>query len=164
MTTRADVITAIEAVEARVQRLAPGMLAHADVPLLDGEWNVREALCHLAGRANSVLLATAIAERVRAAQSQGQPPSDRGSGRSADINQAQINDRQGRSVPDLLQEIHEGHLAAIQAVGELDQQLFEQRVPRFTAEGDMSLGELILRAGPGHDNEHLDQVERVAAA
>ena len=160
MTTKEDVIAGIEAVDARLERLGPAMVARAEVPLLESEWNVRQALSHLAARGNSVPLALTIGERLQAAQAQGLSPSARAA-RGAVINQGQIDDRENRGVPDLLTEIRAGHQAAIVAVREMDPETFERRLPRFTAEGDMSLGEMVLRAGPGHENEHLDQIERV---
>jgi hypothetical protein len=33
-------------------------------------------------------------------------------------------------------------------------------LPAFTGVGDMSFAELLLRAGPGHENNHLDQIEK----
>jgi DinB superfamily len=163
MTTKEEVITAIEASETRVNGLAPALLAHAEARLPDdSEWNVRQALSHVAARANAVPLAFGVARRVQAAQAQG--ASDwRGSTRPADINQAQIEERLNLSVAELLTELHAGHQAALAAVREMPQDLFDQRVPRFTGEGDMSLGELIQRAGSGHENEHLDQIERAIA-
>jgi len=160
MTTKADVITAIEAVEVRVERLTPRILAHADAGLPDGEWRVREALCHLAARANSVPIATAAAQRARAAQAQGQPALRRGSFSIDEVNQRQIDDRRNRSIQALLDEIHAGHQAELRAISDLDPQSLDLRFPAFTGEGDMSLAELLLLAGPGHDNNHLDQIEQ----
>ena len=164
MTTKDDVITAIETSETRVNGLAPALLANAEARLPDdSEWNVRQALSHVAARANPVPLAIGIARRVQAAQGQGSAADRRGSTRPADINQAQIEERLNLGVAELLAEIHSGHQAALAGVREMPQDLFDQRVPRFTGEGDQSLGELILRAGSGHENEHLDQIEQAIA-
>jgi hypothetical protein len=158
MTTRVDVINGIEAVDARVNELTPQLLTHADAELPEGEWHVREALCHLAARANSVPLATAAAQRARAAKSQGQAAPARGSINIDEINQRQIDDRRNHSIQELLDEIHAGHQTAVKAVREFDQPSLEERLPAFTGGGDMSFAELLLRAGPGHENNHLDQI------
>lgn len=163
MTTKEEVIDAIEATEARVKGLAPALLAHGQARLPDSEWDVRQALCHVAARANAVPLSTGLVQRVLAARAQGQPPDLRGSARAGAINQAQLDERRDHGVADLLTEISAGHQAAIAAVRGMPQDQFEQRVPRFTGEGEMSLGDLILRAGSGHENDHLDHIERAIA-
>jgi hypothetical protein len=163
MTTKADVIAAIVAVEARVERLAPDILAHADARLPEGEWRVREALCHLAARSNSVPMARAAVERARTAQAQGGPALRQGSFDIDEVNRQQIADRQGRSPRDLLDEIHQGHQAEIAAMTAFDPEMLDLRIPSFTGQGDMSVADLLLLAGPGHDNAHLDQIEGVLA-
>jgi len=160
MTTKEEVITALEASETRVDRLAPVLLAHPDAKLIDSEWTVWQALCHVAARANALPLAARLAERIRAAQAEGQPINWRGSNRGVDINQGQIDERQGHAVPDLLSEIHAGHQAALAGVRELSVEAWDQRFPRFTGEGEMTMGELILLSGSGHENSHLDQIEK----
>ncbi len=163
MTTKEEVIAAIEASEARVQALAPALLAHGPARLPESEWDVRQALCHVAARANAVPLSTGIAQRALAARAQGQPFDMRG-GRVGDINQAQLDERQRQSVADLLAEIHRGHQAAIAAVRALPPDQFDQSFPSFTGTGEMTLGDLILRAGSGHENSHLDHIERALPA
>jgi hypothetical protein len=164
MTTKEEVIAAIEASDARVKGLAPALLAHGTARLPESEWDVRQALCHVAARANAVPLSLSVMQRVLAARAQGQPADLRGgSARAGDINQAQLDERQGRGVADLLAEIDIGHQAAIAAVRAMPPEQFEQRFPRFTGEGEMSLGELILRAGSGHEKDHLDHIERAIA-
>jgi hypothetical protein len=164
MTTKEEVIAALETSEARVDRLAPDLLAHPDAKLVDSEWTVWQALCHVAARSNALPLATRLAERIRAAQAEGQPINWRGSNRGVDINQAQIDERQGRGVPELLSEIHAGHQAAMAAVRGLSQESFDERFPRFTGEGEMSMGELLMLSGSGHENGHLDQIEQAIEA
>src|SRR5579859_1657250 len=162
-TTKEDVITALETSEARVDRMAPSLLAHPEVKLIDSEWNVRQALCHVAARANALPLATRLAQAALAAKAAGQPLNLGGAGRQTDINQAQLDERQGRGVADLLSEIHAGHQAAISGVRELSPETFDQRFPRFRGEGEMTVGELILAAGSGHENSHLYLIEQAIA-
>ncbi len=153
MTTKAEILAAIEAVEARVERLTPAILAHVEARLPEGEWRVREALCHLAARSNSVPIAQAAAERVRANQGWGSYNID-------EENAGQIADRQRRTTQDLLAEIHQGHRAETAAVAAFDDETLNQRMPKFIRTGDMSMADLLLAAGPGHDNMHLDQIEK----
>lgn len=161
MTTRADVIAAIQAVEARVERMTPEILAHVDARLPEGEWRIREALCHLAARSNSVPLVAAVMERARGAEGQDRASFWRTSVNSIDVvNQAQINDRGGLKAQELLGEIHHGHRAEIAAVAAFDQGALELRIPKVARQGDMTIADLLMAAGPGHDNMHLDQIER----
>jgi hypothetical protein len=160
MTTRAEVIGAIEAVEARVERMAPAILAHADARLPVGEWCVRDALCHLAARSNSVPMVVAAAEELLAAKTQGGSERLRRTYNIDEVNRQQIDSRQDRTPRELLGEIGEGHRAEIAAVSALDQEWLDQRIPSFTGQGDMSIVDLVLAAGPGHDTAHLDQIER----
>ena len=60
MTTKHEVITAIETAEARVKALAPALLEQGETRLPDSDWDVREALCRMAARANLVPLSIGI--------------------------------------------------------------------------------------------------------
>ena len=165
MTTKDEVITAIEASEKRVDGLAPALLAAGEAKLPESEWDVRQALCHVAARANAVPLAQMVAQRALAAKAQGQPLDLRsGAARVGDINQGQLDERQGRSVAELLAEIHAGHQAAVAAVRAMPQGEFDQSFPRIGGEGEMSVSDMILRAGSGHENDHLNHIERALAA
>ncbi len=160
MTTRMDVIKEIEAVDARVDRLAPQLLTQSDTKLLDGAWQVRQLLCHLAARANGIPIAAAAAQRARAAKAPGQSASAWRAIDIDEINQRQIDDRRHLNIQEILDEIHAGHQAALKAIRELDEPSLEERLPAFTGVGDMSFADLAMRAGPGHENHHLDQIEK----
>jgi hypothetical protein len=160
MTKKADIVTGIEAVDARINQLTARFLTNGAARLTEGKWQVRQVLCHLAARANSLPVANAAVERIRAAKLQGQAAPARGAFDIDDINQQQIDSRQDRSIQEIVDEIHSGHQAALQAVRDLDEQALEERLPAFTGGGDMSFADLVLRAGPGHENHHLDQIEK----
>ena len=161
MTTKDEVISAIETADARVKALTPALREHGADRLPDSEWDVREALCHVAARANAVPLSLSIMERMLTATGQPQPLDPRAAAsRSAAINQAQLDERMDRSLEEVLSEIETGHQAAIATVRAMPQDEFDQRFQRVTGDGDTSLGEMILRAGAGHEKEHLDQIER----
>ncbi len=165
MITRKDVIAAIQAVEARIGQLTPEILAHADAGLPEGEWRVREALCHLAARSNSVPQVKGVVERARAFEGQREAGFWRSSTSSIDeVNQKQIEDRRRLNPQELLDEIHEGHRAETAAVAAFAQQTLDMRIPKVTGQGDMSVADLLMAAGPGHDNMHLDQIEKAIEA
>src|SRR5260221_5188604 len=103
MTTKEEVIAAIAASDARVKGLAQALLAHGTARLPESEWDVRQALCHVAARANAVPLSLSVMQRVLAARAQGQAPDLRGgSAPAADINHAQPYERPEPGSPDLL--------------------------------------------------------------
>jgi len=160
MTTKEDVIAAIEASDVRIKALAPALLAHGTDMLPDSEWDVRGALSHVAARANPVPLSLNVMERMLITRSPGATAELRAANRAGDINRAQLDERRDRSTAEVLAEIQAGHQAAIAAVRAMPPEQFDQRFPRVTGEGENSLGELILRAGSVHESEHLDQIER----
>ena len=107
MTTKVDVIGGIEAVDARVNQLTPHLLTNGASRLPEGEWQVRQVLCHLAARANSVPIATAAAQRMRAPSDPGQSTPARSAIDIDEMNQQQIDSREKYSIQELLDEIHE---------------------------------------------------------
>ncbi|MSQ29789.1 MAG: hypothetical protein EXR68_04800 [Dehalococcoidia bacterium] len=65
---RDELVSAIEAADARARALRARLEQHADTPLLEGEWRVRDALSHLAARANPVRMCCADSRHTRLAQ------------------------------------------------------------------------------------------------
>ncbi len=153
MATREEVVAAIQAVDVRLATLKTRILAQGDAPLKEGTWKVREALSHLAARANGVGRVTA---RVAAAQAgtPTPPPAN-----IDDINADQVSERSTKSVAELLHEIATGHAAAIAAIGTVDQAILDHPLSMGARPGEMPASDLMLRGGPGHDNNHIDQVE-----
>ncbi|TAJ16463.1 MAG: hypothetical protein EPO65_13215 [Dehalococcoidia bacterium] len=153
MATRDEVVSAIKAVDARLESLKPRILAQGDAPLKEGTWRIRESLSHLAARANGV---GRVAGRVAAAQAGTPQPAPRS---IDDINADQVAERSTKSVAELLAEIAEGHAAAIEAIGKVDQAVLDYPLPLGIRPGESPAIELMLRGGPGHDNNHIDQIE-----
>jgi len=153
MTTRDDIITAIQGVDARLEGLRDRILAAAEAPLHEGTWRVRDALSHLAARANGV---DRVAQRVRAAQA-GTPMAPVAT--IDEINAGQVHEREGATVAELLDEIRAGHVAAIEAIRRLDEATLEHPLPMANRPDLQPAIEMMLRGGPGHDNGHLDQIE-----
>ncbi len=161
MPTRDEVQSAIGAFDARIDGLRERILANGDAALAESEWTVRAALSHLAARANGVPRVVQRAEQ--AAQSTAGDGQQSGSAPPPinidEINAGQVTERAGRSVLELLDEIRDGHRAAIAAVAELDESLLERSIPRGFRPGDTTVGEMLIMGGAGHDGSHLDQIE-----
>lgn len=150
--TRDEIVTAVQATDARLGQLRERLLGAGDRPLATGEWRVREALSHLAARANPV--ARSLWRMEAATAPGGQPAFD-----IHEENAGQVRDRTGQSVDALLAEIAEGHRATLTDLAALDDETLARRFPVAFSPGELSLLEFIDRAGPRHDNNHLDEVE-----
>lgn len=161
MTTRDDFTAAVRNVDERLAALRDDIIANPDKPLLEGTWRVRDALSHLAARANGV---PRVLARVEAADkpSTGSAPS---APRNIDeINAGQVEERVDRSAEELLEEIRAGHAAALEAAAKIDDATLERSIPLGFRPGDATVAELLVMGGPRHDGNHLDQVEAALKA
>ena len=145
MTTRDDVIAAIQGVDTRLEGLRQRILASGEEPLQEGTWRV-------AARANGV---GRVTQRVRAAQA-GTPAAPVAS--IDEINAGQVHEREGATVIELLDEIRAGHAAAIEAIRSLDDATLEHPLAQANRPDSPAI-DMMLRGGPGHDNGHIDQIE-----
>lgn len=162
-----EITQALREVDARVAQLAPKIAARPDVKLPDGGWTVRDALCHMAARSNSVPMVMGMAQMMaQAAAAAGGGGAQRPPGFDIDaVNQGQIDERKGRSVEALLEEIGDGHRIAIEAIAGLDGALLAQRVRNFvTGEGDLAVSDFLFMATVRHDNAHFDDIEKAVTA
>lgn len=157
MATRDEIVAEIRSVDARLDALKPRIMANGNAPLIEGTWRVRDALSHLAARANGV---DRVAQRVRDTQAGKAPAAPRS---IDEINAEQIAERTTKSAAELLDEIARGHAAAIAAVGAIDQSILDAMLPLGFRPGESAASDLMLRGGPRHDNTHLDQIEAALA-
>ena len=154
-----EIESAIRSVDERLAALHDRIMAAGDTPLLEGTWRVRDALSHLAARANGV---ERVLRRAQAAEDPSAPQP--AAPRSVDeINAGQVEERVGRSVAELLDEIRVGHAAAIEAARALDDEMLGRMLALGFRPGETSVGDMILRGGPGHDQNHIDQIEAALA-
>lgn len=153
MATRDEIVAAIRSVDARLDALKPLIMANGNAPLNEGTWRVRDALSHLAARANGV---DRVAQRVRDTQAGKALAAPRS---IDEINAEQVTERTTKSAAELLDEIARGHAAAIAAVGAIDHAILDAVLPLGFRLGESAASDLMLRGGPRHDNTHLDQIE-----
>lgn len=154
--TRDEIVSAIEATDARLEGLRERLIEAGERPLASGEWRVRDALSHVAARANPV--ARSIWRMESALAPGGAPALD-----IHEENAGQVRDRSGQSVAELLAEIVDGHRAAVTELLALDEDTLARRFPVAFPPHELSVIEFIQRAGPQHDNSHLDEVEAAIA-
>ncbi len=148
---RIEVLQAIEDVDARVRALRARIEVNAEKLLLSGEWRVRDALSHLAARSNSV---PNVMRRLVASESQSAGTAPRVN--IDEINHDQVDERSGRSIQEILDEIHAGHRTAILSLP-VDEML--ARTLPAVGGGDVSIAESIARSGARHEQNHLNDVE-----
>ena len=150
---REEIASAIREADERLERLRPRLIEGADRPLPSGEWRVRDALSHLAARGNPVPRALARLEETTA---EGTPPP------APDVhavNAQQVSQRADRDVAALLDELREGHRAALDMLPTLAADTLARRFAVPFPPGELSLAEFIVRAGPRHEANHLDDIE-----
>ncbi|MSP23108.1 MAG: hypothetical protein EXR66_08935 [Dehalococcoidia bacterium] len=157
MANHDQIIAAIEDADMRVEELWGRILEHGDTPLAEGTWRVRDALSHLAARANGVARVMARARALKDPNAP-QPPAPTS---IDDINAGQVADRSGKSVRELLDEITEGHRHAIIALREVTRDELREMIPMGFRPEEIEVGDSIIRGGPAHDHGHLDQIQAV---
>ncbi|MGE0228142.1 MAG: maleylpyruvate isomerase N-terminal domain-containing protein [Dehalococcoidia bacterium] len=154
--TRDEIIRSIEETDRRLESLRERLVDGGERSLATGEWTVRDALSHLAARANPV--ARSIWRMETALAPGGAPAFD-----IHDENAGQLRDRSGQSTTDLLAEIRNGHRTAINELRAIDEETLARRFPVAFPPHELSVLEFIDRAGPQHDNSHVDEVEAALA-
>ena len=89
MATREEIAAALRATDARIDELRDRILDRPEHPLIEGKWRVRDALSHLAARANPVPRVLARIERLDS----GGPEAPRIN--IDEINHGQVEERHG---------------------------------------------------------------------
>jgi hypothetical protein len=147
---------AIDESEQLLRNLAEPIRNRPDTSLLEGDWTVRDTLCHVAARANDVPLILRLTDRwTRDEASSGMAELDA-------TNARQIADRSGRTVDELVAEALAGYAAAHVAVSRLDDARLGQ-VLDVPSLGPTRLGDLLVRTYQGHAQTHLRSIEAALA-
>jgi hypothetical protein len=155
MTTKQALIAAIQAADERVRGLAPLIREQPDAPLLHGEWRVRDALSHVASRADVVMVFEGFTRLAATGNASASAIFDIDA-----INRGQIQERQERDTEALLQEIAAGHAAALASVAAMDEAALAREIPMPVSSEATTTGNLLLLAGPTHEEMHLDEIAR----
>ncbi len=153
MATKDEIAEALRASDARIDGLRTRIVDRPEHPLLDSEWRVRDALSHLAARANPV---PRILDRIERLDSGG-PEAPRID--IDEINHGQVEERHGSSAVDLIAELKAGHASAIEALAGIEDGTLEREIPLGFRPGTATVGEMLQMAGAGHEGSHLDAIE-----
>jgi hypothetical protein len=151
--TKEEITAGIRDVEARLERLLPGILANLDQPLPEGSWTVHDALCHMAADAHSVpRWERMVNDAVTGVSSR--PP-----GFNLDEhNQQGIDTRKRKPLDEVVQEIRDGLHSDTEIVAGLDEALLVREVRNFRGEMQPASERLKFTTG-GHNQMHLDDIE-----
>jgi hypothetical protein len=152
--TRDEIVGAFQAVEERLEALAPLARAHPEAPLPSGEWRVRDALSHVAARSNPI--PRVLTRLNEASEASGNPRPVRD---IHEINAEQVRTRADQDVGALIEELHAGHREALRSLEAMDDDVLERRIPVAFAPGELSVAEFIVVAGPRHEGNHLNDIE-----
>jgi hypothetical protein len=144
---------AIDESEQLLRRLAAPIRECPDTPLLEGEWTVRDTLCHVAARSNDVPLILRLRDPAATEET-------RSTIAELDATNArQIADRSSRTVDELVDEALAGYAAARMALGQLDETQLGQVLPDVPSVGPMRLADLLVLTYQGHAQAHLKSIE-----
>jgi hypothetical protein len=157
---RDEIVAGINACDERLTQLKPAIIANSDAPLPEGAWTVRDALCHVAARANGVAMAVTVASG-----SLGADAADVGPTFDIDVvNRQQIADRTTNDVDALLAETFAGHATAIGQLASIDDQMLARRMKLPYFEHEVTVIDLIALAGAGHEQSHINDIARAVDA
>ena len=132
-----------------IDKLRDKILANPDAALPDGDWKVRDALSHLAARANPI---PTLHKRISEMNSDSEPLS------TDEANHLQVEDRSGASIEELIKECEEGFAAAQEDIPNISDEDLLQKV-KF-GDGEMHAVDIMYFGGPRHFMDHLNDIEK----
>lgn len=138
--------------DAMLRSLADRIVAAPQTPLLQGEWTVRDGMCHLAARSNGITVVQAAASGAFDAEDTT-PTFDIDA-----VNRQQIADRTQKSARDLIDETIAGHAKAITELAHLDDATLASVISLPVLDQPVTFIELLIMSGPGHDSSHLAEI------
>jgi len=158
MATKQEITEAIRAFVERSEKMASGFSpADWEKTIYEQGWTVKQAYCHLAALGGAVPFFISMATSP-------QPPAGGGGGGGGgfDIdawNAQQVAARQDEPVAEILSELKVGYENGIRAVAGLSEELLAKQMDTpFGLSG--SLGDLFVQTVTGHNQIHLDDIER----
>lgn len=152
MASREDILAAIQSADERAAVLRDRIIAAPEASLPGGDWRVREALSHLAARANPMPLIETL--RAQSAADGEQPALDVNA-----MNAEQIAERAGKTVAEILDELHANYGAALAALKALDEEALALPVKLATLPNEIAMSNLVLMSLDLHVKAHMDEIE-----
>jgi len=122
-------------------------------------WTVKQAYCHLASMGGAIPYFVNMAKN---------PPPGGGSGGAAfDVdafNAMQVAQRQGKSTDEILTELRTGFESSLKFLDGVSDELLALEIDYPFVGGRGPLADLLVGTVTGHNDEHLDDVERAVRA
>lgn len=154
MATRQEIIDAVRSFVQRADKIA-GSLSPAEweKTVYEQGWTAKQVYCHLASMGGAIPFFVNVANN---------PPPAGGAGGGFDIdafNALQVAQRQAKTTDEILAEIRtgfEGSLTFLNSVS--DDLLAKEMTTPFGLSG--TLGDILVQTVTGHNEEHLDDIER----
>ncbi len=157
MATREAIVHAIQNADARGEGMRDRIIASPEAPLAEGDWRVRDAVSHLAARANPLTLMESLEAMAR----RGEMPHE------FDIdaqNAEQVADRAEKSVAEILDEMHAAYEAAVADLGALDDETLARPIKLPAMPQEMQISDVVLLSMGMHVEAHLGEIEAALEA
>jgi len=158
MATKQEITEAIRAFVERAEKIAGG-LSPADwqKTVYQQGWTVKQAYCHLAAMGGAVPFFVSMATSP-------QPPAGGGGGGGGfDVdawNAQQVAARQDKPMAEILSELKAGHENGIKTVEGTSEELLGKEIALPFSDLSGPLGDLLMQTVTGHNQVHLDDIER----
>ena len=152
MATREAIVLAIRNADARGEALRDRIVASPEAPLADGAWSVRDALSHLAARANPLPLIEMVSAML---QAEGEPPAIDPDAQNAQ----QIAERADKSAADILNEMHAAYEEAIAGIAGLEDDALARPLKLPGMPNEIEMSDLVLMSMGMHVEAHLGDIE-----
>lgn len=159
MASRQALDAAFRAADARLDRLAPLIETYANDPLLDdgGKWSVRDCLSHVAA---SALVSAAGRRALQRARGETPPPAAPGGPTLDERTQAQVEERNGKSIAEIVAEAKAAHATAIAEIRAMSDADLDTKVPPAQGSGPaQSVGGAMFRMLEYHEARQVDRIE-----
>jgi hypothetical protein len=157
MATREAIAHAIRNADARAEGMRDRIIASPEAPLAGGGWRVRDAVSHLAARANPLTLM----DSLQAMAETGEMPHE------FDVdaqNAEQVAHRAEQSVTEILDEMHAAYEDAIAGLNALDDETLARPVKLPAMPQEVQLSDIVLLSMGMHVEAHLGEIEAALEA
>ena len=156
MATRQEIIDTVRRFIQRADKIAADLSpADWEKTTYEQGWTVKQAYCHLAS------MGAAIPYFVNWAKNP-QPAGGAG-GAAFDVdafNAMQVAQRQGKSTDEILTELRTGFESSLKFLDSVSDELLASEIDYPFVGGRGPLADLLVETVTGHNDEHLDDIER----
>lgn len=156
MATRQQIVDTVRHFIQRADRIAAG-LSPADwqKTVYEQGWTVKQVYCHLASMSGAIPYFVNWAKNPQPAGGGGGAPFDVDA-----FNAMQVAQRESKSTDEILTELRTGFENSLQLLNSVSDELLASEVDYPFVGGRGPLADLLVGTVTGHNDEHLDDIER----